>query len=76
MSDAFEKLNTNSNQYKTDLGKLEKAAGQDFTKIANGIDNDITKTQSLLDKNEELIKNYEDSFASIGTLIAYIDTLT
>ena len=74
--EAIEDLDKNTKQYEQSLGEIETTAGVSFEKVANGTDENIEKTESLISDNQELIDKYNAEWDAIQRIIEQVKILT
>ena len=73
--DAFEQLHDATKDYEDGLDELENTGRINFESIGEGIDENINRTQQLINDNTELINTYEQELSAIGNVIAQLDGL-
>ena len=73
--EALEQLHDATRDYEDGLDELEVAGRIDFESIGEGIDQDIERTQQLINDNSELINSYEQELTAIGNVITQLDSL-
>lgn len=73
--DAFEQLHEATKNYEDGLIELENTGRVNFESIGEGIDENINRTQQLINDNSELINSYEEELIAIGNVISQLDTL-
>ena len=73
--ESMNNIRQETDNYKQDLDNLQQSAGADFNNISNGIDNTISETQQLLNKNDELINNYYKQLDAIRSIVNELDGL-
>ena len=73
--DAFDQLHDATKDYEDGLDELENTGRIDFESIGEGIDENINRTQQLINDNTELINTYEQELSAIGNVIAQLDGL-
>ena len=74
--DAFGELDEAMTIYEEDLEEVEVASGDTFDKISKGLDPNIDKTQTLIQKNQDLITTYDKQVSAIKKVEDELDTLT
>lgn len=72
---AMEDLTEATEEYMSDLNDLEDIAGVTYDEIAEGTDNSIEKTETLLEDNQELIDKYGEQLEAIRNIISELGTL-
>ena len=73
--DAFDQLHDATKDYQDGLDELENTGRIDFESLGEGIDENIDRTQQLINDNTELINSYENELAAIGNVIGELDNL-
>ena len=73
--DAFDQLHEATRDYEDGLDELEVTGRIDFESIGEGIDEDIDRTEQLINDNTELINTYEQELAAIQSVIGELDGL-
>lgn len=73
--DAFDQLHEATKDYEDGLDELENTGRINFESIGEGIDENINRTQQLINDNTELINTYEQELSAIGNVIAQLDGL-
>lgn len=73
--DAFDQLHDATKDYQDGLDELENTGRIDFESLEEGIDENIDRTQQLINDNTELINSYENELAAIGNVIGELDNL-
>lgn len=72
---AFNDLGQATDDYQGSLNDLQAAAGVDFHAIAQGYDENINQAQGLLEKNDDLISQYQGEVDAIKGVIDELDDL-
>ena len=73
---SFYELKTITENYQTSLYNLATAAGIDFDKIKQGINDTDVKMKNLIQDNNTLVKKYQDELTDIDNLITKLGDLT
>ena len=73
--DAFDQLHDATKDYQDGLDELENTGRINFESLGEGIDENIDRTQQLINDNTELINSYENELAAIGNVIGELDNL-
>ena len=73
--DALEQLHNATKDYEDGLVELEQTGRISFEEIGQGIDENIDRTQQLLNDNGELINSYEQELNAIANVITQLDSL-
>ena len=73
---AFNDLHDTTEDYESELDDLKNIAEINFEQIADGIDEDIDRTEDLIDVNDQLIDGYSREIDAINEVIDYVGQLT
>ena len=68
--DGFGKMSDAATAYQEDLDELQEAAGQDFEKIGQGLDENIDKAETLTADNDALINSWKQQTDAVRELVA------
>lgn len=74
--EALNKLAETTEQYETDLGKLQDAAAVSFEEIAKSIDPVLEKTGQLVKDNDALFSSYQKQVDAINNVLNALRNLT
>lgn len=74
--EALNKLAETTEQYETDLGKLQEAAAVSFEEIAKSIDPVLEKTGQLVKDNDALFSSYQKQVDAINNVLNALRNLT
>lgn len=74
--EALNKLAETTEQYETDLGKLQEAAAVSFEEIAKSIDPVLEKTGQLVKDNDTLFSSYQKQVDAINNVLNALRNLT
>lgn len=74
--DLFKNLIDNSKDYQDSLDKIGKVANISLNEIKNATDINIQRTESLLEKNNELIDSYNKEMTKVQEVINQVNKLT
>ena len=62
--------------YQDKVKEMSEIAGQDFNKVGEAINDNVTKTETLLDSNDKLIGSYQDEIETVKDVIEQVEGLT
>ena len=62
--------------YQDKVKEMSEIAGQDFNKVGEAINDNVTKTETLLDSNDKLIGSYQDEIETVKDVIKQVEGLT
>lgn len=74
--EALNKLAETTEQYETDLAKLQEAAAVSFEEIAKSIDPVLEKTGQLVKDNDSLFNSYQKQVDAINNVLSALRNLT
>lgn len=72
---AFNDLHNTTEDYENELDDLRNIAEINFEQIADGIDEDIDRTEDLIDINDQLIDGYSREIDAVNEVIDYVGQL-
>ena len=72
---AFKELDNATKEYVNSLDDIQAAAQVNFDAVANGVDNNIAKTENLLDTNDKLIDGYDKELDRVQAVINEVQNL-